>query len=703
MSHLVWLFPRGFRATIVTMMGSARSAIWAAGVGGWLVGAWSGTPLMADAPPLQEAPTPALASEWGVGRWVPDLDIRPESGSRSSLSKLTRDARAVVIAVTSTSCPVSGRYGPTLAALEKEYASRGVRFVWINPVATDSKASVRQWIREQGAQGPYVRDERGDIAKALGIRSTAEVFVLDAARTVQFRGAVDDQYGLGYSKAAPNQRYLVSALESVLAGNGVETACTRVPGCALESAAPVAVSQPVTYHNRISRILQQSCVPCHREGGVAPFALTTPAEVAAHAGMVRKQVTQGVMPPWFAAPPTHGPSPWLNDRSLPAADKADLLAWMERGRPEGKAAHAPKVRTYPSEWQLGEPDAIVRLPEPVDVAASGVMTYVNIEVPTGFDSDRWVQGWEIRPSARDVVHHVLVYVLPPGKDGKPQKNRRIDGTSNYLAAYAPGYQAVSYPEGWAKFIPAGSTLHFQLHYTPKGKATRDQSALGLKFSKTPPKHEVRVSAIAGAIDIPPGDPDFKVEGQLPVPESARLMSFMPHMHVRGKAYRYELELPGSAPKTLLDVPRYDFNWQLLYRLSEHIDLPAGSVLKGTARYDNSAGNPANPDPTRRVQWGEQTDEEMMLGYIEYYLPEVPPGTPVDPRPTAGRRGRSKAFDALDRNHDGRITLDESPSPAQFKAADVDGNGEVTRDELKTFLQKSNTRAAAGSKPSSAAP
>lgn len=703
MSHLGWLFPRGFRATIVTMMGSVRSAIWAAGVGGWLVGAWGGTPLMADAPPLQEAPTPALASEWGVGRWVPDLDIRPESGSRSSLSKLTRDARAVVIAVTSTSCPVSGRYGPTLAALEKEYASRGVRFVWINPVATDSKTAVRQWIRDQGVQGPYVRDERGEIAKALGMRSTAEVFVLDAARTVQFRGAVDDQYGLGYSKAAPNQRYLVSALEAVLAGKGVETACTRVPGCALESAAPVAVSQPVTYHNRISRILQQSCVPCHREGGIAPFALTTPAEVAAHAGMVRKQVTQGVMPPWFAAPPTHGPSPWLNDRSLPAADKADLLAWMERGRPEGKAAHAPKVRTYPSEWQLGEPDAIVRLPEPVDVAASGVMPYVNIEVPTDFDSDRWVQGWEIRPSARDVVHHVLVYVLPPGKDGKPQKNRRIDGTSNYLAAYAPGYQAVSYPEGWAKFIPAGSTLHFQLHYTPKGKATRDQSALGLKFSKTPPKHEVRVSAIAGAIDIPPGDPDFKVEGQLPVPESARLMSFMPHMHVRGKAYRYELELPGSAPKTLLDVPRYDFNWQLLYRLSEHIDLPAGSVLKGTARYDNSAGNPANPDPTRRVQWGEQTDEEMMLGYIEYYLPEVPPGTPVDPRPTAGRRGRFKAFDALDRNHDGRITLDESPSPAQFKAADVDGNGEVTREELKTFLQKSNTRAAAGSKPSSAAP
>jgi hypothetical protein len=155
--------------------------------------------------------------------------------------------------------------------------------------------------------------------------------------------------------------------------------------------------------------------------------------------MVRKQVTLGVMPPWFAASPTHGPSPWLNDRSLPAADKADLLAWMERGRPEGKASHAPKPQTYPSEWQLGEPDAIIRLPEPVDVAASGVMSYINIEVPTGFDSDRWVQGWEIRPTARDVVHHVLVYVLPPGNDGKPQRNRPIDGTSSYLAAYAPWF------------------------------------------------------------------------------------------------------------------------------------------------------------------------------------------------------------------------------------------------------------------------
>jgi hypothetical protein len=662
---------------------------------GWL-GGWLSLMTGVDAASsIQEAPVPSLGSEWGVGRRVPDLSLDADSGPRFQWASATRGARAVVIAVTSTTCPVSGRYGPTLAALERDYAGRGVKFIWINPVATDTPESIRRWVQDQGVLGPYLRDARGVFSSALGIRSTAEVFVLDAAMTVQYRGAVDDQYGLGYSKSAPTRRYLVLALESVLDQKAVEISCTRVPGCDLDSAAPVAVQRPPTYHNRISRILEQSCVPCHREGGIGPFALTSLADVVAHAGMIRKQVDRGVMPPWFAAPVAQGSSPWLNDRSLPTADKADLIAWLENGRPEGDPAQAPVSRRFPAEWQLGEPDAVVRIPEPVEVPASGVMPYVNVEVPTGFDTDRWVQGWEIRPSAREVVHHVLVHVVPPTNDGKPGKDRRIDGTSHYLAAYAPGYQAVSYPEGWAKFILAGSTLRFQLHYTPNGKATRDRSALGLRFSKVPPRHEVRVSAIVGPVDIPPGDPDFKVEGRLPVPRAARLMSFMPHMHVRGKSYRYELEMPGSGARTLLDVPRYDFNWQLLYRLSEHIDLPAGSVLKGVAHYDNSAGNPANPDPTRRVAWGEQTDDEMMLGYFEYYLPDVPPGTPVDLRASAPRTGSGKTFDSLDRNRDGRITPDESPSPAQFKAADADGNGEVTRQELKAFLQKRDRRRSSG--------
>lgn len=677
-----------------------RKCVVAVGVAVW-VGVTGLVPAMGqDRPSSKAAPVPVLASEWGVGRWIPDLELRPEAGPAFRWSGRFGKARAVVVAVTSTSCPVSGRYGPTLAALEQEFESRGVSFLWVDPVDTDSVESIGRWARELGLRGPWVRDAGGTLSKALGFRSTAEVLVVDAARTVQYRGAVDDQYGPGYSKAAPTRRHLVEALEAVLAGRPVETPGTSVPGCDLETAAPIPPARPVTYHHRISRILEQSCVPCHREGGIAPFALTSPAEVAAHAGMIRRQVSEGLMPPWFAAPPAHGPSPWLNDRSLPAADKADLLAWLEQGRPEGDPSQALRPRSHPTTWQSGEPDVVLRIPEPVEVAASGVMPYVNVEVPTGFDSDRWVQAWEVRPTAREVVHHVLVYVLPPGKDGKPDRSARIDGAGHYLAAYAPGYQAVTYPDGWAKHVPAGSTLRFQLHYTPRGRATRDQSALGLRFSKAPPRHEVRVGAVAAPIDIPPGDPDFRIEGRLPVPKAARLMSFMPHMHLRGKAYRYELERPGVAPVTLLDVPRYDFNWQLLYRYHEPLALQSGDTLRFTAWFDNSDQNPANPDATKWVHWGPQTYDEMQLGYVEYFLPGAKPGEASASIGRHRRLGRTEEtgrpgppaldieaiFRRLDRNGDGELTPDELPAAQRDNLMRLDVNQDevISLEEAKRF-------------------
>src|SRR4029453_5841819 len=183
---------------------------------------------------------------------------------------------------------------------------------------------------------------------------------------------------------------------------------------------------------------------------------------------------------------------------------------------------------------------------------------------------------------------------------------------NFFAVYVPGNNVLRFPDGLAKSIPAGAMLHFQMHYTPTGKATTDQTELGLIFAKLPPKHEVRVAAIAAPIDIPPGEANYITRGKIPVPFDAKLLSLMPHMHVRGKAYRYELQLPDGQPHLLLEVPRYDFNWQLQYRFANDVDAPAGSTLRGTAWYDNSPNNPANPDPAARVKWGEQTDDEMML-------------------------------------------------------------------------------------------
>lgn len=632
--------------------------------------------------PLREAPQIVHPGDSGIGRRIPPLSFTPTKGETFQLADLSA-ASAVVLAFTSTSCPVSKRYVPTLAAMEREYGPRGVKFVFINPIPTDDPAKA-----PDAFSGPQVPDTGKRIAAALGARSTAEVFLLDRAGTLAYRGAIDDQYGLRYSLETPRSRHLSDALEAVLSGNPPPVASTTAPGCALEIPKGLETAKtPLTYHDRVSRILQQNCLQCHRTGGVAPFALERYEEVISHAGMIRKQVEKGVMPPWFAAPAESGESPWANDRTLSSEDKADLLAWLGGDRAEGNPAHAPLPRAYPADWEIGEPDAIVRIPTPLEVKATGVMPYQNVRVRTEFAEDRWVQEIEVRPTAREVVHHVLVFVVPPGQDGKPRQGGGGDNESgNFFAVYVPGNNVLRFPDGLAKFIPANSSLHFQIHYTPNGTATRDQTALGLKFSKTTPLHEVRVASIAAKIDIPPGESNYRTEGKVPVIFDAKLMSFMPHMHVRGKAYRYELVTPNGESFLLLEVPRYDFNWQIQYRLKEDLFIPAGSVLRGTAWYDNSDGNPANPDPTARVKWGEQTYEEMMLGYFEYYVPAVPAGERASLLEIALRDG-GVVFNNLDKNRDGVITIEESPTPGQFKQADGDGDGKVTREEFKEFWRK----------------
>ena len=647
--------------------------------------------------PLKEAPRVTTAGDLGVGRLLPDLEFTPVAGKKFRLSQF-KSAPAVVIAFTSTSCPVTKRYAPTLAALEKEYAARGVKFIFVNPLASDSASEASAAIRAHGFSSPYVRDTGSRIRAALGARSTAEVFVLDAARTLVYRGAIDDQYGLGYSLDAPKRRYLVAALNAVLAGNSPDVRSTTAPGCALETAKNEGFADvPLTYHARVSRILQQNCVECHRAGGVAPFSLEAYDDVASHAGMIRKQVEKDVMPPWFAAPMHSGPSPWVNDRTLPAKDKADLLAWLRGGKKEGDRVDAPLPLQFPKDWEIGTPDAVVRLSQPVEVKATGTMPYKNIFVETKFGEDRWVQAMEVRPTARDVVHHALIYVVPADKAEKARKSGGAND-GNFFAVYVPGNNVLRFPDGMAKVIPAGATLHFQMHYTPKGTATRDQTELGLIFSKTPPRHEVRVAAVPGPIDIPPGEANYMSRGEIPVPFDAKIMAFMPHMHVRGKAYRYELQLPNGQTNLVLDVPRYDFNWQLQYRLKEYIDAPAGSTLRGVAWYDNSTNNPANPDPAARVKWGEQTDDEMMLGYFEFYVPSIEPSAKQPSLIEMALRDGGLVFNGLDKNHDGKLTIDESPTPQQFRDADANSDGVVMREEFHVYWQKQAKKEKPEAKP-----
>lgn len=623
----------------------------------------------AEADP-KEAPKLRLPGEAGVGRFVPDVAFTDLAGKAGKLSEF-KSSKLLVVAFTNTTCPLCKKYMPTLQRLEKEYAAKGVSFLFVNPTKGDKPDAT-------AFAGRYAHDTDGTLTAAFGATSTAEVFVLDAARTVQYRGAIDDQYGLGYAIDKPRSNYLVTALDDLLAGKRPVVQATTAPGCELTPDAKKVPEVALTYHARVERIVQANCVECHRKGGVGPFVLDTYESVVANKGMIRKVVDKGTMPPWFAAPPKKGEhSPFANDRTLAAGDKKDLLAWLAGDLKKGDPADAPLPRKYASEWGIGKPDAVFQLPEPVAIKAEGVMPYKNVVVPTNLDEDKWVQALEVIPGAREVVHHVLVFALPKGQ--------RIGGEAQgFFAAYVPGSTALIYPEGYAKKLPKGANLVFQLHYTPNGKATTDQTKIGMVFTDKAPRFEVKVAGIANPVfTIPAGADNHKVNAAIPyVPFDAHVLALFPHAHVRGKAARYELKADGKTT-TLLDVPHYDFNWQLQYRFAEPVPVPKGSTLSYTAWYDNSDKNPANPDPTKAVKWGPQTSDEMHLGYVEFVVAAGGAAGNLNPRLGGGGAAGDFKFPK-----DG-VTIPEA-AKGLFKQYDINADGKLDEKEFDALPQRLKT-------------
>jgi mono/diheme cytochrome c family protein len=658
---------------------------------------------LADTPSPLAPPSPVDARSMGIGRLVDDATGVELDGTQRSW-RVGRGERLTVIALTSVTCPLCRKFGPSLARIESAFTDRGVRFVFVNVSGIDPPEAMRRQVEELGFKGLYLSDRDGAVAAALGARTTTEVFVIDARNTLVYRGPVSDQYGVDFTLDAPRQRLLESALEASLDGRLPAIAALASPGCAIEprqSTVPAPSVPAVTYARDISRIMQNNCVECHRAGGPGPFALDSFEAVSARATMIRAVTQEGTMPPWFAAP-MHGadgsakPSPWSNDRSLTNREKQAIAAWIDAGKPEGDRAELPAPRAFvQGEWRIGNPDAIYQLPEPIAIKADGFMAYQTVVVPTNLTEDRWVKAVQIAPTDPSVVHHVLVFALDAAaaKDSRTRRRLAADESGGYWAAYVPGNDHYVLADGFARRLEAGSSLLFQIHYTPNGKATSDQMRLGVVFTDEAPKHVVRTAAISNVrISIPPGANHHREAGQVRIPANAKVLAFMPHMHVRGKAYRYELEsADGGGRQMLLDIPAYDFNWQLRYELSEPLAVERGATLHGTAWYDNSAGNPANPDPTKTVRWGPQTVDEMMLGYIEYYLEDEDPLRPGDLEPgSTPRRGlgaggaRGAIFERLvkqfDANDDGTITKDEVPENLhpQFDRLDRNDDGELTK-------------------------
>ncbi len=558
-----------------------------------------------------------------LGTRAPDFTLPdPVANKPWATADVPKDAKAVVVAFVCTGCPVSNAYLPRLAALHKQFAPDGVAFVAVNSHPADTAADVAVHAKQYPLPFPTLKDADGKIAARLNVDRVPAVVVLDAGRMVRYAGRIDDQFAPGVHRGNATTHELRNAIDAVVEGRAVTTPAVPAAGCRLGHDAPV-VPAAVTYHKEVARVIQAKCQECHRPGEAAPFALMTYPQAKGWAGMIREVVADGVMPPWHAdAPRGH----FANDRRLSDADKQTLIAWVDAGCPEGNPADAPPAKTYASGWRLGrEPDVVVKMAKPVSVPAQFLMgaigmPYQYVKGDKAFAEDTWVEGVEVRPDLRGVTHHIIVYTVPAGT--RLRDLAKDDGFARHmLAAFVPGDAPHLFPKGMAKKIPKGASLIFEVHYTPNGTAGVDTSSVGLLVAKAPPKYEIKTdTSLNGRLSIPPGAANHSVAGsRLEYDRPVTLLSFTPHMHVRGKAFWFDLVTADGTRTNLLRVPKYDFNWQVAYELAEPVVMPAGAHIECVAWYDNSAANPTNPDPTKTVRWGQQTWEEMMLGFVEYYV------------------------------------------------------------------------------------
>ncbi|HEY7499424.1 MAG TPA: cytochrome c [Vicinamibacterales bacterium] len=434
------------------------------------------------------------------------------------------------------------------------------------------------------------------------------------------------------------------------------------------AAAPSAArgGNPIpTFSKDVAPILYKNCVGCHRPGEIGPMSLLTYDDARPHAKAIRDEVGDGNMPPWHADP-RYGK--FVNDRSLSATERETLLRWVNNGAPEGNRSDLPPMPKFTDGWMIGEPDLVLTLPD-YKVPSDGFVEYEYVEVPANLTEDRWIQALEIRPGARDVVHHVIVHArpaqperrpaalgfaegmeVPAGQTGGPPEPengpKRVRGLSRYprpqrtgaaIGGFAPGTSTLKFPAGSAMLLRKGSTIVVQMHYTTNGKEAVDRTKIGFFFAKEPPREEMRFANLAnGSFTIPAGAADFVVNAEMTTTADITLRSLLPHTHLRGKSWQYTAVYPDGRSEVLLSVPKYDFNWQTDYVFTVPMKLPKGTKIRAVAHYDNSAANKSNPDPKANVTWGDQTWEEMMFTAFVYSIDGVAPGTVV-PTPPRGNQ------------------------------------------------------------------
>jgi hypothetical protein len=511
------------------------------------------------------------------------------------------EIKAFVLVFTANGCDLIKQEIPAIQALRQKFESQGVVFWMIDSNPTDTRTSIAAEAKKLGITSPILQDAAQTVAHLYKVETAGEVVLLDRESLgIVYRGALDERNSAGDI----SRNYLDEALTALVAGKPYNIRQTKSPGCSV----PLTPIGDVSYSRDIAPILQAKCVSCHSPGAIAPWAMTSYATVKDYARSMVENISAHEMPPWHADP-EYGH--FKNDISLSLAQEQKLIAWLMAGAPRGDGPDPlENVPPPPPKWpvELGEPDLIIRAPEQ-HIRADGIEPYRYIFVDTGLKEDVWLRAAVVRPSNRSVVHHYIVW----------------EGASSFqmaagLAGYVPGTDRGIFPEGSGVILHGDTQVTFNLHYTPNGEDAVDQPELALWFHKTPPPKElITLPWLNTGFTIPAGAREYEVTAVLlqSLPYAGTLYSMSPHMHVRGKRMKFEVVYPDNRRETLLSVPNYEFHWQTTYQLVEPKKIPAKSKLIVTGAFDNSTLNEENPDPTRPVKWGEQSFEEMFIGYFEF--------------------------------------------------------------------------------------
>lgn len=512
-------------------------------------------------------------------------------------------SRAVVVLFLDFDCAETGAALGSLKLLKDRFENRGVRFWILDASGEPNRSKMKQ--HAIGLEMPVLHDRGLVVTRTADVRTGPEAWLIDTSTwKLVYRGAVG---ALNSLDSAPEHGFLSDAIDRFLAGQPVQFLRTPPGDCGLAPA-----TRPVpSYSADIAPLLQAKCVGCHSPGNIAPWSMTNHTIVQTYSTSIKQQLLTGQMPPWHADPEF---GHFSNDTSLTPEQRAALVDWIDSGAPRGDGpdplAETKPPKEYPFDWPagLGEPDVILTIPTQ-NIRAFGEEPYHYIDVPVNLETDAWVRAAVVLPGNVRVVHHCLVYF------GDNALFRGLDG---FFAGYVPGTSALAFPERTGKFLPKSATLEFQMHYTTTGEPETDTTRLGLYLHKEKPALELKTrSAFKVFFAIPPGASDYGADAQFTFAKDSLLFEMSPHMHYRGSRFRYEAVYPNGEREVLLNVPKYEFDWQTLYRLAEPKFMPAGTKLICVGAWDNSPQNPDNPDPNKTIRFGEQSDDEMFIGYFNF--------------------------------------------------------------------------------------